>query len=88
MFRDLRQQPNIRSVVWFDVAKQTDWQINRLTQAAAAFATGLRALAPLTDAPGPAAIDPRYDHRSGAARGRVRQKLRDVQHIWRSTHAI
>ena len=48
MFRDLQQQPNVRSVVWFDVAKQTDWRINRLSPAAVAFAAGLRAVAPVT----------------------------------------
>jgi cellulose synthase/poly-beta-1,6-N-acetylglucosamine synthase-like glycosyltransferase len=51
MFRDLRRQPSVHSIVWFDVPKQTNWQINRLSPDAAAFAAGLRALAPLTDAP-------------------------------------
>lgn len=53
MFRDLRQQPNVRSVVWFDVAKQTDWRINRQSPAGTAFAAGLRGVLAQTDAPRP-----------------------------------
>jgi beta-mannanase len=51
MFRDLRHQPNVRSLVWFDVPKQTDWQINRSDPAATAFAAGLRTLTRVTDSP-------------------------------------
>jgi mannan endo-1,4-beta-mannosidase len=45
MFRDLSQQPNVRSAVWFDVAKQTDWRLDPQSPAAAAFAVGLRGFA-------------------------------------------
>jgi nucleoside-diphosphate-sugar epimerase len=45
MFRDLQAQPSVRSVVWFDANKQTDWQLDRLSPAAAAFADGLRGVA-------------------------------------------
>jgi cellulose synthase (UDP-forming) len=44
MFRDLQKQPSVRSLVWFDVNKQTDWRLHPLSPAAAAFAGGLRAV--------------------------------------------
>jgi hypothetical protein len=40
MFRYLGAHPQIRSLVWFDVQKQTDWRITS-RQEAAAFAAGL-----------------------------------------------
>jgi cellulose synthase (UDP-forming) len=52
MFRDLRHQPNVRSLVWFDVTKQTDWPIEHSSPAAAAFAAGLRTLSLASDSPG------------------------------------
>ena len=45
MFRDLQAQPSVRSLVWFDVNKQTDWRLDPRSQGAAAFADGLRAVA-------------------------------------------
>jgi hypothetical protein len=44
MFHDLQHQPNIRSVVWFDVDKQTVWRIDPRSPAAAAFSADLHAL--------------------------------------------
>jgi cellulose synthase (UDP-forming) len=43
MFHDLEHQPNIRSVVWFDVDKQTVWRIDPRSPAAAAFSADLHA---------------------------------------------
>ena len=44
MFRDLAKHPQVRSLVWFNVAKQADWRITSSSRAAAAFAAGLRRL--------------------------------------------
>jgi hypothetical protein len=44
MFRDLAGHPEVRQLIWFEVAKQTDWRVSSSKQAAAAFATGLRTL--------------------------------------------
>lgn len=41
MFTYLRKHPGIRSVLWFDLRKQTDWRISSSPGAAAAFATAL-----------------------------------------------
>jgi hypothetical protein len=67
MFSDLRQQPNIRSVVWFDVDKQTGWSISRHSRAAAAFASGLRGYA-RASLSGPDLITSRPKIRTGPRR--------------------
>ncbi|WP_354700849.1 hypothetical protein DSM112329_01141 [Paraconexibacter sp. AEG42_29] len=41
MFAYLRRHPGIRSVLWFDLRKQTDWRVASSRDAAAAFAAGL-----------------------------------------------
>jgi len=46
MFKDLRADPQVTSLVWFDVNKQTDWPINSSRQAGAAFAAGVRSTLP------------------------------------------
>lgn len=38
MFADLRSQPQVTSVVWFNLRKQTDWEIGSSRAAGAAFA--------------------------------------------------
>jgi hypothetical protein len=43
MFHDLQHQPDIQSVVWFDVDKQTVWRIDPRSPAAVAFAAGVHA---------------------------------------------
>jgi cellulose synthase/poly-beta-1,6-N-acetylglucosamine synthase-like glycosyltransferase len=43
MFGDLRRQPQVKSLTWFDLRKQTDWRISSSTRAARAFAAGVRA---------------------------------------------
>jgi beta-mannanase len=42
MFSDLARHPAVRTVIWFDVAKQTDWRITSSSAAARAFSAGLR----------------------------------------------
>ncbi len=42
MFADLAHHPEVRTVIWFDVDKQTDWRITSSPAAARAFATALR----------------------------------------------
>lgn len=42
MFRDLRQLPEVKSLLWFNDAKQTAWPVESSPAAAAAFANGLR----------------------------------------------
>ena len=39
MFADLHHQPDVRSIVWYDLHKQTDWPITSSGGAAQAFAT-------------------------------------------------
>lgn len=41
MFRYFRRNPEVRSVLWFDLRKQTDWRIQSSPEAAAGFAAGL-----------------------------------------------
>jgi hypothetical protein len=43
LFAWLRTQPDVRTVVWFDHQKETDWRIDSSPEAAAAFADGLAA---------------------------------------------
>jgi hypothetical protein len=43
MFRDLRRRRELRTVIWFDVPKQTDWRIDSSSGAAAAFTAVVRA---------------------------------------------
>jgi hypothetical protein len=45
MFRDVLAHPQVKAVIWFDVAKQTAWQIDSSSRAAASFAASLRWLA-------------------------------------------
>ena len=40
MFTDLRRHPQVKSVVWYDLRKQTDWRITSSRGAARAFAAG------------------------------------------------
>ncbi|HLJ03408.1 MAG TPA: glycosyl hydrolase [Solirubrobacteraceae bacterium] len=54
MFRDLHADPQVRAVIWFDVAKQTEWQIDSSRQSAASFAAALRWL---EDLAGRATVD-------------------------------
>ena len=42
MFEDLRADPHVTSVLWFDLPKQTDWQISAGGQDAGALAAGIR----------------------------------------------
>jgi cellulose synthase (UDP-forming) len=42
MFKDLADQPQVRSIVWFNLAKQTDWRIDDSPTASRAFAAGAR----------------------------------------------
>ncbi len=41
MFDDLRRHPQVKSIVWFNLRKQTDWRITSSRRAAVAFATGI-----------------------------------------------
>jgi cellulose synthase/poly-beta-1,6-N-acetylglucosamine synthase-like glycosyltransferase len=42
MFRDLRRHPQVKSLIWYDLRKQTDWPITSSRRAARAFAAGYR----------------------------------------------
>jgi hypothetical protein len=44
MFEEIRRRPAIRSLVWFNLRKESDWRISSSPSAQAAFATGLRRL--------------------------------------------
>ncbi|HWF33741.1 MAG TPA: glycosyltransferase [Solirubrobacteraceae bacterium] len=46
MFSDLRAHPQVTSVVWFDLRKQTDWRINSSPASGQAFATAVAASTP------------------------------------------
>jgi beta-mannanase len=39
MFADLRRHPQVTSIIWFNLRKQTDWRITSSRRAATAFAT-------------------------------------------------
>lgn len=52
MFADVRRHRSVTSLIWFDLAKQTDWRITGSSRAAAAFAAGVRSLTPAAP-PGP-----------------------------------
>ena len=43
LFTWLRTQPEVRTVVWFDNQKETDWRIDSSPGSAAALAAGLAA---------------------------------------------
>jgi len=38
MFTDLRRHPQVKSLIWYDLRKQTDWPITSSRRAALAFA--------------------------------------------------
>ncbi len=42
MFYDLRRNPQVKSIVWFNLRKQTDWRITSSSRAELAFARGIR----------------------------------------------
>jgi len=42
MFTDLRRHPDVKSLIWYDLRKQTDWPITSSRRAALAFAAGVR----------------------------------------------
>lgn len=44
MFAEVRRRPAIRSLVWFNVRKETDWRISSSKRAQRAFAAGARSL--------------------------------------------
>lgn len=48
MFSDLRRHPEVKSLIWYDLRKQTDWPITSSHRASLAFAAGAagRTLAP------------------------------------------
>jgi cellulose synthase (UDP-forming) len=46
MFSDLRGHPQVSSLVWFDLRKQTDWRIDSSRRAGEAFANGVAAANP------------------------------------------
>jgi len=46
MFTDVRADPQVTSLVWFDVNKQTDWPISSSRRAGEAFAAGVRPVRP------------------------------------------
>jgi beta-mannanase len=58
MFSDLRAHPQVTSVVWFDLRKQTDWRINSSPAAGQAFATAVAASTGRAAPPAPAAPVP------------------------------
>jgi hypothetical protein len=41
MFEALRRNPSIVSVIWYDLAKESDWRFESGPRATAAFATGV-----------------------------------------------
>ena len=55
MFADLSRHPQVRTVIWFDVDKQTDWRITASTPAAREFAAGLRRAQAPSGSTGPGA---------------------------------
>ncbi|MEA2159234.1 MAG: hypothetical protein QOD66_1614, partial [Solirubrobacteraceae bacterium] len=50
MFSDVRAHPQIRSLVWFDLVKQTDWRISSSAKAGGAFAEAANAATSATSA--------------------------------------
>jgi mannan endo-1,4-beta-mannosidase len=44
MFAEVRRHPAIRSLIWFNVRKETDWRISSSPAAQRAFAAGVRSL--------------------------------------------
>lgn len=43
MFRYLRHHPEVKTVIWFDLDKETDWRVDSSPATGAAFAAGIRA---------------------------------------------
>lgn len=43
MFAYLRRHPDVKTVVWFDLDKETDWRVDSSPASATAFAAGMRA---------------------------------------------
>jgi hypothetical protein len=50
MFAEARSDPQVHSIVWFDLDKQTTWMLTTGSPAASAFAAGIRAADPLSHA--------------------------------------
>jgi len=53
MFNDLRRHPQVKSIIWFDLRKQTDWRINSSQRAGLAFAAGATTRKPQSSPRGP-----------------------------------
>jgi cellulose synthase (UDP-forming) len=54
MFAELKRHPTVKSMLWFDLRKQTDWRVDSSPAAAEAFAAGAAA----RDEPAPPALQP------------------------------
>jgi cellulose synthase (UDP-forming) len=46
MFNDLRRHPQVTSLLWYDLPKQTNWPVTSSRRAALAFATGVTTIPP------------------------------------------